>query len=169
MVGTLAAIKAKDGCAHAVGSTESIVSQCLPCLANTDTTKYNPLQPSEMSPHVWHEIGIDHSSKSPSGTYGLVIVCERSRMAIVEHTNTHIRDSHKSPKKGLQNIWRTLRTKIQRNELQTQKNNATMAPRQKLTSHVTPRDSTPKHRSCAQGSNEQRVQWKQPQNERNGI
>ena len=106
MVGTLAAIKAKDGCAHAVGSTESIVSQCLPCLANTDTTKYNPLQPSEMPPHVWHEIGIDHSNNLTSET------------AI----------------KALRKVFRTKGVpcvlKSKRNELQTQKNNATMAPRQ---------------------------------------
>ena len=100
----MAAIKAKDGCAHAVGSTESIVSQCLPCLANTDTTKYNPLQPSEMSPHVWHEIGIDHSSRSPSRTYGLVIVCERSRMAIVEHTNNL---TSETAIKALRKVFRT--------------------------------------------------------------
>jgi hypothetical protein len=83
---------------------ENIVSQCLPCLANTDTTKYNPLQPSEIPPHVWHEISIDHSSRSPSGTYGLVIVCERSRMAIVEHTNNL---TSETAIKALRKVFRT--------------------------------------------------------------
>jgi hypothetical protein len=65
---------------------EQVVAKCMPCLANVDTTKYNPLRPNVIPPHAWHEISIDHSSRTPSGTYGLVIVCERSRMAIVEHT-----------------------------------------------------------------------------------
>ena len=60
------------------------ISSCNACDANTDTTKLNPILSSHMPNEKWDLIAIDFSSRTPTGEYILVLVCEHSRYPILK-------------------------------------------------------------------------------------
>ena len=53
-----------------------LVNNCEACDANTDTTKLNPILSQPMPNEAWKVIAIDFSSRTPTGEYVLVIICE---------------------------------------------------------------------------------------------
>ena len=65
-------------------SVEQEVSSCIPCQVNTNKTRFNPIIPSDLPSRNMETCSIDFSSKTPSGEYLLVILCERSRYPIIK-------------------------------------------------------------------------------------
>ena len=62
---------------------EAEVKDCLACQANTDTTHFNPIIPTSLPAHKWAQVAIDFSSKTPTGEYILVAICENTRYPIL--------------------------------------------------------------------------------------
>jgi hypothetical protein len=60
------------------------VLDCEECDANTDTSKLNPILSSTMPTEAWKLIAIDFSSRTPTGEYVLVIICEHSRYPVLK-------------------------------------------------------------------------------------
>lgn len=63
---------------------EEITGRCHSCQINTDKTRFNPIIASDIPKTNWERVAIDFSSKTPSGEYLLVIICERSRYPVVK-------------------------------------------------------------------------------------
>ena len=62
---------------------QSEVGNCLACQANSDTTKIEPLIPTNLPIKRWFNVSIDYSSRTPSGEYILVIICEGTRYPVL--------------------------------------------------------------------------------------
>lgn len=63
------------------------VNSCEACDANRDITRLNPIISSPMPQEKWDLISIDLSSRTPSGEYILVLVCEHSRYPVLKLSN----------------------------------------------------------------------------------
>ena len=63
------------------------VHNCEACNANTDTTKLNPIISSAMPKEEWKILAIDFSSRTPTGEYVLVIICEHARYPVLKLSN----------------------------------------------------------------------------------
>ncbi len=62
------------------------VGSCRACELNTDYSHFNPIIASTMPSEKWNVVAIDFSSKTPTGEYILVMVCEHSRFPILKLT-----------------------------------------------------------------------------------
>ena len=62
----------------------NICKSCIPCLASTPKTVFEPLQMSELPTNIWENLSVDFCGPFPSGYYLMVIIDEYSRYPIVE-------------------------------------------------------------------------------------
>ena len=62
---------------------EEAISKCIPCEANTNRQRYEPLQMSQLPRGPWLKLSIDFCGPTPTGDYLLVIIDEFSRYPIV--------------------------------------------------------------------------------------
>jgi len=62
---------------------EAKVASCQACCVNTDRSKQQPLAPTVLAEKAWDVIDVDYSSKTPSGDYAMLAVCERSRFPAI--------------------------------------------------------------------------------------
>ena len=60
------------------------IDGCEACDSNTDTTRMNPILSSSMPKEKWDLVAIDFSSRTPTGDYVLVLVCEHSRYPVLK-------------------------------------------------------------------------------------
>jgi hypothetical protein len=63
---------------------EKTCKLCIPCLASTPKSTFEPLQMSELPSNVWGKLSIDFCGPFPSGYYLMVIIDEYSRYPVVE-------------------------------------------------------------------------------------
>lgn len=61
------------------------ILECKACEANSDTTSFHPIISSKMPDEKsWDMVAIDFSSRTPTGEYILVLVCEHSRYPVLK-------------------------------------------------------------------------------------
>lgn len=65
---------------------EKYIADCHACNVNTDRTRQEPLQPTVSPAKEWEEVDVDFTSRTPTGDYALVAVCERSRYPVLQLT-----------------------------------------------------------------------------------
>jgi len=80
-------LRAKYCFAGMDAAVENHVKACHACNVNTDRSAQEPLNPTIMPEEVWAkgkgEVDVDFTSKTPSGDYVLVCICERSRYPVL--------------------------------------------------------------------------------------
>jgi hypothetical protein len=80
-------LRAKYCFAGMDAAVENHVKACHACNVNTDRSAQEPLNPTIMPKEVWAkgkgEVDVDFTSKTPSGDYVLVCICERSRYPVL--------------------------------------------------------------------------------------
>ena len=63
---------------------EDLVRSCHACNVNTNKTNYEPIVPTTLPERSWSILDIDFSSRTPTGEYLMVAVCERSRYPVLQ-------------------------------------------------------------------------------------
>lgn len=64
---------------------EKVCKACIPCLASTPKTVYEPLKMSELPSQVWENLSVDFTGPFTGGYYLMVVIDEYSRFPVVEH------------------------------------------------------------------------------------
>jgi hypothetical protein len=63
---------------------EKTCKSCIPCLASTPKSTFEPLQMSELPSNVWEKLSIVFCEPFPSGYHLMVIIDEYSRYPVVD-------------------------------------------------------------------------------------
>jgi len=63
---------------------ENVCKSCIPCLASTPQTVFEPLKMSELPEHVWENLNVDFCGPFSNGYYVMVVIDEYSRYPVIE-------------------------------------------------------------------------------------
>jgi len=79
-------LRAKYSFLHMDKLVEKWIADCHACNVNTDRTRQEPLKATVSPAEKWDEVDVDFTSRTPTGDYALVAVCERSRYPVLQIT-----------------------------------------------------------------------------------